>query len=277
MDINRVRNLLHERLATTEQVKKVAEKTGISAATIYRYKAAPESIPLGKLIALSEVLGFPLGDSATWFKTEFVDSERRRLELEKSIANGSKRLVVTPTFTINAQIPEYTEYVMRFDYGARSLDRLPEYLELRQERRVLYEKGSYISYEIISGSSYCDFYFRRSKFRGITKELRDKQVKNLLRTLDLNHIHRRVYLKRTPELPIVSIYSGNIAIVRADDFVIEFQGEGIPGELTNIFHKFFDTADLKSYEEVAKFLKNPDVVLESYPEPLSGQKKLSIY
>jgi hypothetical protein len=257
--VDLLRTQLHERLRTTDQVKAAASRIKVSPATLYRWKAAPETIPFGKVAMLIDYLGDPVQDRVSWSRSEFVASDRRRLELERATSPGGTRYVVTPTFTVNSELPELTERLLEYDYGARYRDRLPEYLEVREARRQLYESGDYTSYEMINGASYLDFHSGRGRYDGVPRSLRESQIKELLRSLRFAHVRRRIYLKSTPELPIVSCYNGpgtSTAVIRVDDFTVECRGEQIASELQEIFMEYFERADLKSPEQVAEFLRS---------------------
>ena len=255
MDVEIVRNLLKDRLPTAELANEAAERIGVSVATMYRYKKDPQSIPFGKLVTLGKYLGFPIGGSAAWSRSDVLASERRRYELEAGVAaiHGT-RYIVTPSFTVTCELPEFTEQLWDFDYGTRQRDVMTKYMDLRKQRCELYKRGAYESVEIFIGAGYEDFLHRRGRFRGVSEELRNKQLEQITRSLEYPHVHRRVYLKNTPELPIFSCYSTDIAVIRVDDFTVEFNGPDTAKELIEIFNEYYDGADLKTAEEVREFL-----------------------
>jgi hypothetical protein len=259
MDAESVRNLLRERLTTADAMQQAAGSIGVSVATMYRYKSNPEGIPLGKLISLGKYLAFPIAGSVTWSRTDIVAMERRRYQLEASVAGQTgRRYVVTPSFTANCEVPEFTKALWDFDYGTGNQHSLANYLELRSKRRELYEQGLYESFELVSGAGYADFFQRQGRFKGLSEQLMRRQLDELVRSLAYPHIHRRVYLKNSPELPIFSCYSSNVAVIRVDDFTAEFGGESVARELVDIFKEYFDSADLKTVEEVRDFFLCPD-------------------
>lgn len=259
MNIDTFRTVMTERLDTVERVKAAAQAIEVSVATLYRYKKSPDDIPTGKTLALMNFLGIPLADRVSWKRPEFVAAERRRLELEMAIANGGTRYVVTPTFTVNAELPELSRVVSVFDYGRRHAHRIPELLELRAERRDLYVRGSYASFELIHAPSYLDFLNGTGRYADIPEEVRRMQVKELVRSMDMPTVDRRVYVRHTPELPVVSVYSTGVSILRADDFVVEFHDAQVLQELTAIFMDFFEAADLRSKDSVLRFLSTGDM------------------
>lgn len=255
MDIDIVKNLLKDRLTTAELASEAAERIGVSVATMYRYKKDPESIPFGKLVALGKYLGFPIGGSAAWLRADMVASERRRFELESSVgAIGGRRYIVTPSFAVTCELPEFTKTLWDFDYGDRQRDAMTKYMALRQKRVELYESGAYESVEIFIGAGYQDFLNRRGRFKGISEDLQHRQLERIVRSLDFGHVRRRIYLKSTPELPIFQCYSNDVAVIRVDDFTVEFNGPETTKELVEIFDEYYDNADLKSVEEVREFL-----------------------
>ncbi|MBU1495166.1 MAG: hypothetical protein KJ956_14510 [Actinobacteria bacterium] len=262
--LDEIRLLLKTRLDTRERVERAANAIGVSAATLYRYKSAPENIPLGKLSALNDLLGFSLGDGATWVRSEFIEAEERREALEASIAAGGMRLVVTPAFSVNAQLPDVTRAVMDFDHGVHRRSDFERYLAIRQQRRELYLSGDYESLEIIDAASYVDFFEGRGRYRSLSDDLRRKQIDELVRTTRLDHVVRRVYVRSTPELPIVSWYSTGTVVARLDDFVIEFTNRDAVDELATIVSRFYGSAEIQAVDQVEEFLLSPVTVLRSY-------------
>ena len=259
MDIKIIQNLMRERLTTAELMKGVSTEIGVSLATMYRYKSNPALMPLGKLVSLCRYLAFPLEGGVIWSKVDIVQGERRRYELEKEIANqpGGRRFVITPSFTVVAELPEITTELWEYDYSIGAKDLLPKYRDLRNNRSLLYAQGKYESFELINGYGYQDFFQLKNRFSGLTEELKNKQIQKLLETLNYPHVTRRVYLKTTPELPIFSSYSTGKAIIRIDDIVFEFHDEIVTSELNSVYHQYFEAADLKSKEQVRRFLENP--------------------
>jgi hypothetical protein len=260
MEIAIVKNLMNERLTTANLMNDAARKIGVSLATMYRYKSNPELIPLGKLISLCEHLGFPLGGSITWSKNKVLQGERRRYELEKEIAEQEfgKRYVITPSYTVTSELPEVTRQLWDYDYGTRYQELISDYIGLRQERCKLYQEGKYESFEIINGFCYKDFFYGQGRFKGLPKELRMKQIDSLIKSLEYPHVNRRIYLKATPELPIFSCFSTDKAVIRIDDFIVEFNNETIVKELVETYNTYYDTADIINKDQVKVFLQKPD-------------------
>jgi len=255
VNIELLKTFLRERLHTAELAEQAAGHIGVSLATMYRYKKSPESIPFGKLMALGKFLGFPIGVSAAWSRADVVAGERRRLELEVAVAAASgRRYVVSPSFPVTCELPDFTERMWDIDYGVRQNNRKLDYLELRQHRNVLYEKGEYESIELLIGSGYRDFLKGCGRFHGVGDDLRQQQLAAILRSLESSHIHRRIYLKHTPELPVFSCYSTDVAVIRVDDFTVEFSGAETTNELLDIFNDYYDNADIKTPGEVKEFL-----------------------
>jgi len=258
MDIELINGLFRSRLGGTEQMKAAAKLLNISLATLYRYKKTPEAIPVGKLKKLSQHFGYPIDSTATWSKTDILAGEQRRLELEQQVARpGGRRYVVTPSFTVTCELPELTRQLWEFDYGTRPEQELREYLRIRADRRELYQRSAYESFEIVIGGSYSDFFYGRGRFKGISNEVRKRQIEQILSTFDHEHVHRRVYLEHTPEVPVLLCYSSQIAVLRADDFVVEFSGLTVTKQLLDIFNQYYKDAHLKSPDEVRKFFKAP--------------------
>ncbi len=262
--MSQIKALMASRLNTRERVEHAADAIGVSVATLYRYKTAPETIPLGKVMALNDILGYSLGDGATWNRREFIEAEARRAELEELIANGGTRVSVTPAFSVNAQLPEVTRAVMDFDHGVHRRSDFDEYAELRQHRRELYLASNYESFEVINARVYEDFFAGRGRYRSIGRDLRDRQIEELLRTSDLEHVNRRIYTRATPELPIISWYSSGIVVSRIDDLVIEFVNRDAVDELAMIVDRFWKSTDIQSPDEVQSFLSDPQSVAQHH-------------
>lgn len=255
MDVEIVKSLLRDRLPTAELAQEAAARIGVSLATMYRYKKDPQSIPFGKLVTLGEFLGFPIGGSAAWSRSDALASERRRYELESAVAAiRGRRYIVTPSFTVTCEVPEFTEQLWDFDYGTRQHETRPKYLEVRNQRCEVYRRGSYESVELFIGAGYQDFLHRRGRFQGVSEAMRDRQLEQIVLSLEYPHVHRRVYLKNTPELPVFTCYSNDIAIIRVDDFTVEFNGPDTARELVEIYNEYYDNADLKTVDEVREFL-----------------------
>ena len=249
---------MDERLTTRERAAEAAKVMGVSVATLYRYKKDPASIPFGKLVALGEHLAFPIEDTVAWSRADVIQGERRRYELEERIASThGRRFTVTPSYSVATELSEMTRQLWQIDYPTRTRDGLEVYLDLRAKRRALYFSGKYESFELISGGGYLDFFHGEGRFKGIPKELREKQVKAFLKSFELPHIQRRIHLRNTPELPTVTCYSNAVAWIRVDDITIEFSGTPKVSELTDVFNDYFMNADIVSKDDVRAFFRNP--------------------
>ena len=259
MNTELIAEFLCERLQTIEQMQTAASVIGVSLATMYRYRAHPEGMPLGKLSKLATHLGLPLAGTAQWSRTSRIQSEQRRLDLESKITTAQGvRYVVTPGFTVNCEVPEFTSVIWRSDYPMASEEEFQSYLRMRQKRRSLYADGRYRSFELIAASCYRDFFNRRGRFRGISDSVWNAQHRAVIETASRPHVHRRVYLRNTPELPVFSCYSNNAALIRIDDFTVEFAGAEIVLELIDIFKGYFDSAEVKTTAELRRFLEQPN-------------------
>src|SRR5438046_2310711 len=112
-----IANFLRDRLQTTEQMQYAARLIEVSLGTMYRYRANPEAMPLGKLAKLADQFGLPIEGTAAWSRTDLVQGERRRWEWEAKIAAVcGTRFTVTPVFTVNCELPEFTRKVWENDY-----------------------------------------------------------------------------------------------------------------------------------------------------------------
>ena len=131
------------------------------------------------------------------------------------------------------------------------------YASVRQKRQSLYLSGRYQSFELIVASCYRDFFERRGRFKGISDRIWTSQHQAIVETAALPHVHRRVYLRNTPELPVFTCYSTNSAVVRVDDFTVEFGGPGVVSELVEIFIGYFEKAEVRTDAEVRSFLESP--------------------
>lgn len=263
MELDELKQMLNTRLSTKADVAQIAEVLQISVPTMYRYKDAPEKIPYGVYLQILKYFKFSdrRVEEVHSNDSKFIEAEQRRLEFEKLIAGGERR-TVTPVYSVNCEIEEVTIALMQIDY--------PEYIHLTEQfvkvrnlRRKEYEKGLYESYEIIDASKYRDFYLGVNRYSVLTKDIIEKQIDYLIKTMYYQHVHRRIYLYNTPELPVVSCYYNRTlkkelsrSLIRADDFVA-YVDDKESDDLLDIFNRFFEKAELFETEEVIKFLKNP--------------------
>lgn len=263
MELDELKQMLNTRLSTKADVANIAEVLQISVPTMYRYKDAPEKIPYGVYLQILKYFKFSdrRVEEVHSNDSKFIEAEQRRLEFEKLIAEGERR-TVTPVYSVNCEIEEVTIALMQIDY--------PEYVHLTEQfvkvrnlRRKEYEKGLYESYEIIDASKYRDFYLGVNRYSVLTKDIIEKQIAYLIKTMYYPHVHRRIYLYNTPELPVVSCYYNRTlkkelsrSLIRADDFVA-YVDDKESDDLLDIFNRFFKKAELTEIEEVVEFLKNP--------------------
>ena len=263
MELDELKQMLNTRLSTKADVAQIAEVLQISVPTMYRYKDAPEKIPYGVYLQILKYFKFSdrRVEEVHSNDSKFIEAEQRRLEFEKLIAGGERR-TVTPVYSVNCEVEEVTIALMQIDY--------PEYIHLTEQfvkvrnlRRKEYEKGLYESYEIIDASKYRDFYLGVNRYSVLTKDIIEKQIDYLIKTMYYQHVHRRIYLYNTPELPVVSCYYNRTlkkelsrSLIRADDFVA-YVDDKESDDLLDIFNRFFEKAELFETEEVIEFLKNP--------------------
>lgn len=258
MNIEYFKTIIDERLTTRELVGEAARIINVSTATMYRYKRDPAAIPFGKLVALGKYLAFPIEGTVAWSRADVIQGERRRLQLEfKAAKVGGSRFTVTPSYSVNAELPEMTRQLWEFDYPGKDKKELETYLHLRSSRHELYVAGQYQSLELLSGSGYMDLFYGRGRFKDVPDAVRKKQITAFLKTMEYPHVQRRVYLKHTPELPVITCYSTNIAVIRVDDITIEFNDTPKVSELIDVYNHYFKNADIISKDRVAKFLENP--------------------
>lgn len=261
-----IKSFMSEHLTTAAAMKEAADRIECSLATLYRYKRDPAQMPFGKLVELGKYLGFPIEATAAWSRADVLRGEQRRLELESAVAGvpGGTRFTVVPAFTVNSELEAVTRALFTLDYGSRGIELVDEYVSLRSKRHDLYHAAQYTSYEIFSGAGYLDFYRRRGRFRALSEELHREQLAALIASTDFPHVNRRIYCRATPELPIVTCYSNAIAVMRADDFTVEFNGPTVADQLRDIFSHFFEHAQFKSREEVKAFLHDPTPFAAEY-------------
>lgn len=263
MNSQLIRNFLREQLGTTEAVNRAAAAIGVSQATMYRYKSNPESMQLGHFMKLADTIGFPVSEQAAWLPKDFLPEERHRLRHEQLIAKQQgSRMVVTPYFTVNAELPEITELTAEDIYGSTSRRLLPEYMSARAERKSLYDSETYSSKEIINGHLYADFFHRKNRFRAIPEKNILQQIDALINSLHRTKVHRRIYLGH--DLPIITWYSIGVALVRFGEFTIELTGETLTRAVEDVFNDFYGRCAIKQVSEVEAFLRNPDDFFQSY-------------
>lgn len=263
MELDELKQMLNTRLSTKADVSDIAEVLQISVPTMYRYKDAPEKIPYGVYLQILKYFKFSDRrlEEVHSNDSKFIEAEQRRLEFEKLIAGGERR-TVTPVYSVNCEIEEVTTALMPMDYP-EYIHLTNQFIKIRALRRKEYEKGLYESYEIIDASKYRDFYLGVNRYSVLTKDIIDKQIDYLIKSMSFSHVHRRIYLYNTPELPVVSCYYNRTlkkelsrSLIRADDFVA-YVDDKEADDLLDIFNRFFERAELYETKDVIDFLKNP--------------------
>ena len=251
-----INSLLHEHLDTKEKIEIYAEEIGVSVATLYRYKAKYEGMPLGKFLKLLDVLGMPFGESASWLPDEYVAEEYIRLGYEKDISErNGYRLTVTPYFTVNIELPELTELSAKNLYSDVFQEKLDSYLRARTERSKIYFSEKYRSKEIINGYLYEDFFDCKKAYSHMSTDMRDKQIKEIIKSLGFGRVQRRIYFGY--DLPVITCYSCNVALVRVGEYTVQLRGEKSIQAVENVFNDYFSACQLKTEKEVEAFLLNP--------------------
>lgn len=259
MDIRVIENFLNVHLTTRSAVESAANAIGVSVATMYRYKANPESINLGQAMKLSEHLGLPLASGAAWSKVNILESERRRLDLESEIAStNGHRLQIVPAYTVNSEISDVTRLILQADYGTRLPKVEAEIMGIRQERARLYDEGQYTSWEIWSGFGYIDFFYGRNRFKCIPEELRLKQIEKFIESTHHPNRHRFIYLRRTPDLPMFGCFNpAGVALVRVDCIQLEYQDPILVDSFEDTFNEFRKMCLTSTPDEFVAFLREP--------------------
>lgn len=272
MDATVIKSFLGERLDTKRAVEGAAAAIDVSVATMYRYKAQPESIGLGQLIKLSEFLGLPLTNGAAWSKASLLDSERRRLELERSIAGEYRRLdaelkvaadahgrrfQTVPAYTVNSELPEVTRLVLEADYGTRAATLEKDVLAVRAERARLYEH--YESWEIWNGYGYLDFFQGKNRYKTLPDDLRSAQVDVFAESTIHPLRHRFVYWRHSPDLPMFGCFAPvGVALVRVEDIHLEYQDPRLVESFEDTFNDLRALCATATAAEFVAFLRNPE-------------------
>ncbi|MEJ8560018.1 hypothetical protein QTO30_01335 [Yoonia sp. GPGPB17] len=219
-DLDKLLTTLLDGLKDAE-MSEAAKAMQVSKATAYRYRKNPLDMPLRSFVGLVEFLKLPLDLSITLHQEELIEAEELRLRFEQRIAEeGGYRIVTTPHFTVNCEVPEFTEAKFRAEYPKEQWSLIGRYMEVRQARRELYLSGSYQSIEIINGSAYLDFYYQKNLFTDLEDHLWRQQHAEVVETQELPHVQRYIYVRATPELPVILCYSSGDTILRFDDITI---------------------------------------------------------
>jgi hypothetical protein len=258
MDIDLIGSYLQEKLTTVDAVNQAAAAVGVSRSTMYRLKSNPSSMQLGQLVALTSAFGMPVDETFSWLPTDFLAEERHRLHHEVVTARvAGTRMSVTPFFTVHAELPEVVDMTAIDLYEARDWQaKRQAYHAAREDRKTLYFNGSYESREIINGHLYANVFFaRKGRYMPMSEETRDRQVDALVKTLQQGNVQRRIYLGY--DLPIITWFSINVALMRVGEFSVEVKGARLTKSIEDVFNDYFSRAHLKSKADVEAFLRNP--------------------
>lgn len=255
-----IKTFLAERLTTKEEVARAARAVGVSTATLYRYKSNPEDMGLGVLAKLKDILGLPLENGAAWSKARVIDTERRRLQLEEAAAkaSGARYTTVAP-YTVNSEIEEVTQILLRVDYGTRAPAMEQDLIDVRRKRAELYNAGAYESWEIWDGYGYADFFHGRGRFGGIDEAMRRRQVAAFIESSRHPKRRRFIYRSHCPTLPMFGCYQPQgTALIRVDDVHFEFQAPELVSSLRETFDDLLNQCSTKTLEQFIEFLATPD-------------------
>ena len=234
-----------------------AKAMQVSKATAYRYRKSPLDMPLRSFVGLVDFLKMPLDLSVTLHQEELIEAEELRLRFEQRIAMESGyRIVTTPRFTVNCEVPEFTEAKFRAEYPKEEWHLIGRYIELREARRELYLSGAYQSIEIINGVAYLDFYLRKNLFEDLDEPLWRQQHAEVVETQGLSHVQRFIYLKATPELPVILCYSSGETLLRFDDITINLSEDHFL-RAKKTLNNYRDNSRYAEMGDVRDFLINP--------------------
>lgn len=261
MDIKIIKGFLDAHLNTRLAVETAAKAIGVSVATMYRYKANPETISLGQAVKLSENLGLPLANGAAWSKAEILESERRRLVLESEIAaTNGHRLQFVPAYTVNSELPEVTRLILQSDYGTRLPKVEAEIMRIRAQRARIYEEGRYTSWEIWNGFGYRDFFYGQNRFKGLDDNLRALQIEKFVESTKHPARNRYIYLQRTPDMPMFGCFTPlGVALVRVGNIQLEYQDSALVESFEDTFNDFRKNCLTATPEEFVAFIRDPKV------------------
>lgn len=261
MDPTIVKSFMQERLATKEEVARAAHAVGVSTATLYRYKSNPEDMGLGTLARLKDILGLPLENGAAWSKARIIETERRRLQLEKFAAKeGGARYTTVAPYTVNSELAGITQILLHADYGTRAPGMESDLLGVRHTRAALYEAGSYDSWEIWDGHGYREFFHGRGRFKGIDASLRNRQVAAFVESSRHPKRRRFVYQSNCPSLPMFGCYQPQgVALVRIEDIHIEFQAPELVRSFRDTFDELLSQCATKTVDQFIEFITSPDI------------------
>jgi hypothetical protein len=257
MDLRAVEAFLGERLNTKDAMAEAANVATVSLATMYRYKANPDSMSLKTLRLLSNHFALPLSHTAIWSKDDILASERRRLSLESAIAKvGGRRIQTVWPYTVNDELPELTRALLKVDYGPRATELEDEILSIRADRAALYENDAYESWEIWNQRGYSDFVAGRGRFAAIPLGIRQAQVQVFARSSRSSF--RQRYFYDGFDLPAFGCFSNpGVALIRIDDIHLEVQETHLVDSFTRVFNELRERCVTKSQDEFLQLLTNP--------------------
>lgn len=260
MDPTIIKSFMQERLTTKEEVARAARAVGVSTSTLYRYKSNPEDMGLGVLAKLKDILGLPLENGAAWSKAKVIETERRRLQLEQTCAKeGGARYTTVAPYTVNSELAEITQLLLRTDYGTQTATLEKELLEVRQARSALYEASEYESWEIWDAYGYGDFFHGRCRFKSIDKSVRDRQIAAFVESSRQTKRHRFIYRSHCPSLPMFGVYQPQgVALVRVEDIHIEFQTPELVRSFRDTFDDLLSQCATRTSEQFIQFITSPD-------------------
>jgi hypothetical protein len=212
---------------------------------------------LYSFVNLAKHYDIPVDLSVTLHREELIEAEELRLKYEQRIADESGyRFVTTPHFTVNCETEEFTEEKFLSEYPDTHWHLVKRYVSIRSKRRDLYIAGGYKSFEIINGESYIDFFFKRNLFEKIKEDVWRRQYADVVDTNSLDHVQRYVYLRATPELPIVLCYSNGETLLRFDDVTISLSNDHFDRSM-NSMREYVCNCKYVERRDVRDFLINP--------------------
>jgi len=261
MNVTAIKTFLGERLNTKRDVERAASAVNVSVATMYRYKANPETMTLSTLIDLKQILGLPIENGAAWSKAGVVEAERRRLQLESTLADcGGTRYTTVSPYSVNCELEDIIKLLLEFDYGTAAPKLIGEILAIRKERQRLYERNSYSSWEIWNGHGYHDFFHGLGRFRIIPADLRQEQIERFVASSAHPNVRRFMYLRHCPELPMFGVYTPpGVALVRIDDIHLEYQSTDLTESFSQTFNDFVAKCITRTNDQFISFLTDPHI------------------
>lgn len=251
--LNRIAHLL-----ANSDMNEVASILGVSLATAYRYRKTPSDMSIAAFERLVDHFEVPVSMNLLYREDDVLAAEEARLQLEQEIADiRGWRFVTAPHFTVNCELEDFTREMFFIHYGDRFSDsEVREFVDLRGRRRKLYLAGSYKSEEVVNGPSFIDFFYGRGVFSNIGKELRLKQLDQVVASCSLPHVQRRIYTRATPELPVILNYSVSKSIIRVEDLTMVFTDQDC-AETDRVLRNYADSAEYTTTSAARSFFLNP--------------------